>query len=467
MPFLVETLQASSIKTEYNTQEEALTFKIAASIIKGDHSNQCPNGFSLDSSGPYCSDEDECTTQKPCSHICHNVVGTYYCSCPKGLTISADGRACQDIDECTLGRHSCLAGQDCENIIGSYHCVVQCGIGFRRTPDGLSCQDVNECQESHRCHQHCFNTIGSFHCGCDPGYQLKGRKCMDVNECRQNVCRPDQLCKNTRGGYKCIDLCPSGMTKAENGTCIDVDECRDGTHQCRYNQICENSKGSYRCVCPRGYRYQGVGRPCVDIDECENRGVCQHECRNTLGSYQCFCPSGYRIMPNGKTCQDVDECLEQNIYCGPNRMCFNMKGSYQCIETPCPPNYQRDRLSGSCLKNCPANDLECTLSPYALEYKLVSLPFGIAGNQDLIRLVAYTEDGVMHPRTSFLMVNEDMSIPFSLRDENLKGVVYTTRPLREPETYRMRVRALSYRSDGAIEYQTTFIVYIAVSAYPY
>lgn len=42
----------------------------------------------------------------------------------------------------------------------------------------------------------------------------------DVNECRQNVCRPDQLCKNTRGGYKCIDLCPSGMTKAENGTCI-------------------------------------------------------------------------------------------------------------------------------------------------------------------------------------------------------------------------------------------------------
>ncbi|XP_034265503.1 hemicentin-1 isoform X1 [Pantherophis guttatus] len=584
MPFLVETLQASSIKTEYNPHEEALTFKIAASITKGDHSNQCPNGFSLDSSGPYCSDEDECTTQKPCSHICHNVVGTYYCSCAKGLTISADGRACQDIDECALGRHSCLVGQDCENIIGSYRCVVQCGIGFRRTPDGLSCQDVNECQESHPCQQHCFNTIGSFHCGCDPGYQLKGRKCTDVNECRQNICRSDQLCKNTRGGYKCIDLCPSGMTKAENGTCIDIDECKDGTHQCRYNQICENSKGSYRCVCPRGYRYQGVGRPCVDIneceqvpkpcayqcanmpgsfkcicppgqhllgdgkscaglerfpnygtyynsynyaqyspmrdnyrpqqyirhssnlyssyseyrnsripiartrrnvrepcpegyearnnkcidiDECENRGVCQHECRNTLGSYQCFCPSGYRIMPNGKTCQDVDECLEQNIYCGPNRMCFNMKGSYQCIETPCPPNHQRDRLSGSCLKNCLPNDLECALSPYALEYKLVSLPFGIAANQDLIRLVAYTEDGVVHPRTSFLMVNEDTSIPFSLRDENLKGVVYTTRPLQEPETYRMRVKALSYSSDGAIEYQTTFIVYIAVSAYPY
>uniref|UniRef100_A0ABM5GDB4 Hemicentin-1 n=1 Tax=Pogona vitticeps TaxID=103695 RepID=A0ABM5GDB4_9SAUR len=584
MPFLVEMLQASFIETEYNPLEEALTFKIRASITKGHHSNQCPNGFHLDTSGLYCSDDDECTTQNPCSHTCHNAVGTYYCSCPKGLTISADGRACQDIDECALRRHSCHPGQDCENIIGSYHCVVQCGIGFKRTSDGLSCRDVNECQESNPCHQRCFNTIGSFHCGCDPGYQLKGRKCMDVNECRQNVCRPDQLCKNTRGGYKCIDLCPNGMTKAENGTCVDIDECRDGTHQCRYNQICENSRGSYRCVCPRGFRSQGVGRPCmdineceqvpipcayqctnspgsfkcicppgqhllgdgkscaglerfpnygtyynsysyvqsspvrdnyrpqqyirhssnlyssyseyrnsrvpisrtkrsvrktcpegfearnnkcIDIDECENGDVCQHECRNTLGSYQCFCPAGYRVMANGKTCQDIDECLEQNIYCGPNRMCFNMRGSYQCIDTPCPPNYQRDSLSGFCLKNCPPNDLECALSPYALEYKLVSLPFGIAANQDLIRLVAYTEDGVMHPRTTFIMVNEDATIPFALRDENLKGVVYTTRPLQEPETYRMRVKALSYDINGAIEYQTTFIVYIAVSAYPY
>ncbi|XP_069497466.1 hemicentin-1 isoform X2 [Ambystoma mexicanum] len=467
MPFLVQTLQASSVGAEYNALEETLDFKIHASIAKGDRSNQCPTGFGLDSAGPYCADEDECAVRNPCSHACHNAMGTYYCSCPKGLTISADGRTCQDIDECVLGGHACYAGQDCENTIGAYRCIVRCGIGFRRTSDGLSCQDVNECQDANPCHQHCLNTIGSFHCGCDPGYQIKGRRCIDINECRQNVCRLDQQCKNTRGGYKCIDLCPSGMTKADNGTCIDIDECRDGMHQCRYNQLCENTRGSYRCVCPRGYRSQGVGRPCLDIDECENRDVCQHECRNVQGSYQCLCPSGYRLMPNGKTCQDIDECLEQNIQCGVNRMCFNMRGSYQCIDTPCPPNYQRDPHSGFCLKNCPPNDLECALSPYALEYKLLSLPFGIAANQDLIRLVAYTQDGVMHPRTTFLVVDQDVTLPFAIRDENMKGVVFTTRPLREPETYRMKVRALSYGADGAIEYQTTFIVYIAVSAYPY
>ena len=45
-------------------------------------------------------------------------------------------------------------------------------------------------------------------------------------------------------------------------------------------------------------------------------------------------------------CTDIDECLEQNIQCGANQMCFNMRGSYQCIDTPCPPNYQRDPATG-------------------------------------------------------------------------------------------------------------------------
>lgn len=45
----------------------------------------------------FCCDEDEneCEEGSPCSHACHNAVGTYYCSCPRGLTISADGRTCQ------------------------------------------------------------------------------------------------------------------------------------------------------------------------------------------------------------------------------------------------------------------------------------------------------------------------------------------------------------------------------------
>ncbi|ROL43461.1 Hemicentin-1, partial [Anabarilius grahami] len=485
MPYLVQTLHASAINALYRPLEEMLEFAIHATIAK-------------------------------------------------------------DIDECSLGGHMCHDGQDCENTIGSYRCVMRCGRGFRRTADGLSCSDVNECQESNPCHQHCLNTIGSFRCACEPGYQLKNRRCIDIDECHDGThqCRYNQICENTRGSYHCT--CPRGYRSQGVGRpCLDINECQLVPVPCAYQ--CVNSPGSYKCLCPPGLHLLGDGKSCaglerlpnyeslsygyrtsqsssdrssyqqryhsltsqsyhsyvpvrgrhvanrpnnapsrsrrdtnscppgfkakngqcLDINECKQRDTCQHECMNTPGSHRCLCPSGYRLMTNGKTCQDIDECLEQNIQCGANRMCFNMRGSYQCIDTPCPPNYQRDPATGFCLKNCPPNDLECALSPYALEYKLLSLPFGIAANQDLIRLVAYTQDGVVHPRTSFLVVDEDATLPFALRDENLKGVLFTTRPLREPHTYRMKVRALSYSADGGIEYQTTFIVYIAVSAYPY
>ncbi|RXN06313.1 hemicentin-1 [Labeo rohita] len=286
MPYLVQTLHASAISALYRPLEEMLEFAIHATIAK---------------------DENECAEGNPCSHACHNAIGTYYCSCPRGLTISADGRTCQDIDECSLGGHMCHDGQDCENTIGSYRCVMRCGRGFRRTADGLSCSDVNECQESSPCHQHCLNTIGSFRCACEPGYQLRNRRCIDINECKQRVCRSDQQCKNTRGGYTCIDLCPTGMTKGGNGTCIDIDECHDGTHQCRYNQICENTRGSYHCTCPRGYRSQGVGRPCLDINECELVPVpCAYQCVNSPGSYKCLCPPGLQLLGDGKSCAGLE-----------------------------------------------------------------------------------------------------------------------------------------------------------------
>lgn len=54
------------------------------------------------------------------------------------------------------------------------------------------------------------------------------------------------------------------------------------------------------------------------------------------------------------------------------------------------------------------------MSPCALEYKLLSLPFGITANQDLFRLVAYTHNGVVHPCTSFLVVDEDATLHFAL-----------------------------------------------------
>ncbi|MEE6505499.1 hypothetical protein FKM82_005545 [Ascaphus truei] len=330
---------------------------------------------------------------------------------------------------------------------GTYRCLLRCGPGFRPNAEGTSCEDTDECAQSPPCQHRCLNTIGSYRCACDPGYQLKGTRCVDINECLRSVCQqPHQQCKNTLGSYQCVESCPVGTTRSESGTCSDIDECRDGSHMCRYNQLCENTMGGYRCTCPRGYRSQGVGRPCLDINECQQapkpcayqcqnmagsykclcppgkqllgdgrscaglermgngsaqfegalpnarihgnnvytwlsfsqngnqmgqsstarcppgfhrrngvcidmdechlRSPCQHECRNTEGSYLCQCPAGYRLLPNNRNCQDIDECSENRINCGPNQMCFNTRGGYQCLDTPCPATYRKGPSPG-------------------------------------------------------------------------------------------------------------------------
>ena len=45
----------------------------------------------------------------------------------------------------------------------------------------------------------------------------------------------------------------------------DVDECLEQSDGCHYNQICENTPGGHRCSCPRGYRLQGPGLPCLGM----------------------------------------------------------------------------------------------------------------------------------------------------------------------------------------------------------
>uniref|UniRef100_A0A8C4R775 EGF-like domain-containing protein n=1 Tax=Eptatretus burgeri TaxID=7764 RepID=A0A8C4R775_EPTBU len=329
--------------------------------------------------------------------------------------------------------------------------------------------DIDECMENRPlpCSQHCLNMVGGYRCSCEPGFRARGPRCYDLNECLQDVCRSAQRCQNTRGSYRCIDLCLPGMVLADNGTCVDIDECSLGTHECKYNQVCENMSGGYRCACPRGLHTQDIDGPCLDVDECSLEVTCQHECRNTFGSFHCTCPIGYRLLGNGETCEDINECTEQSVQCGTNRMCFNMRGTYKCIDTPCPAGYQRDVRSGFCLKTCLSNEVECSLRPFALEYKLVALPSGVAANQDLVRLVAYTQDDVMHPRTSFFTVQNDTGMPFGLRDDTGKGVIFTTRQLLEPRIYALRVRAQSYADDSSVEYQTTFVVYISISTYPY
>ncbi|KAM6930619.1 hemicentin-1 [Xenentodon cancila] len=567
---VLQLLKVSGMKTAYNTFTLTLDFHITTNLLIPDgYEDRCPKGFDLDAAS-YCADEDECALQSPCSHLCSNIIGGFSCACPSGFTISTDTNMCQDIDECSQSSHMCHYNQQCVNTVGTYRCQAKCGPGFKPSITGTSCEDVDECQESavSPCQHQCLNTLGTYRCICHPGYQLSGNRCIDINECMRNVCPAHQQCRNTEGGYQCFDSCPAGMTSAESGACVDIDECQDGSHMCRYTQICQNTVGGYGCVCPRGYRSQGVGLPCLDIDEClqtpnpcayqcrnvpgsfrcmcppgtlllgdgrscaglergqtfingtgirarlrpqlvsslgrpilsRSNGVsritrqscpagfankegtcvdvdecllrkpCQHECRNTIGSFQCLCPPGYQLLPNGKSCKDIDECVEQGIQCGHNQMCFNTRGGYQCLDTPCPASYQSGGSPGTCYRPCLR---DCASgSPLLLQYKLLTLPSGIPASHNVVRLSAFSELGILQERTSFTILEQESETGlvgrvFGIKDEAGRGIIFTLRALDRAGLVRLKVQATTISLQGRITYQSIFIIYISISAYPY
>uniref|UniRef100_A0A7N4PA96 Signal peptide, CUB and EGF-like domain-containing protein 2 n=1 Tax=Sarcophilus harrisii TaxID=9305 RepID=A0A7N4PA96_SARHA len=108
----------------------------------------------------------------------------------------------------------------------------------------------------------------------------------------------------------------------------DVDECARGIDDCHVDAICQNTPTSYKCSCKPGY--QGEGKQCEDIDECDNEfnGDCVHECFNIPGNYHCTCYDGFRLAHDGHNCLDVNECLFNNGGC--QHTCANTMGSYEC-----------------------------------------------------------------------------------------------------------------------------------------
>ena len=43
---------------------------------------------------------------------------------------------------------------------------------------------------------------------------------------------------------------------------------------------------------------------------------------------------------------DIDECKELKIDCGTDKTCFNRRGDFVCLDTPCPEKYKRDPSTG-------------------------------------------------------------------------------------------------------------------------
>nr|XP_036882260.1 signal peptide, CUB and EGF-like domain-containing protein 2 [Manis javanica] len=158
----------------------------------------------------------------------------------------------------------------------------------------------------------------------------------------------------------------------------DVDECAHGLDDCHPNALCQNTLTSYKCSCKPGY--QGEGRQCEDIDECENElnGGCVHDCLNIPGNYRCTCFDGFMLAHDGHNCLEGLSCMNKNHGC--SHICKEApRGSIAC---ECRPGFelaknQRDCIltcnhgNGGCQHSCEdtAEGPECSCHP---QYKMLA-----------------------------------------------------------------------------------------------
>ncbi|XP_053132852.1 latent-transforming growth factor beta-binding protein 2 isoform X3 [Hemicordylus capensis] len=351
----------------------------------------CGLGFSNAAGGVSCQDVDECADQSRCLRgRCLNTEGSYRCLCFSGFKYSQETDDCIDVDECEeYGGTACGTWQ-CQNTLGSYHCIVGCPLGFHQASFG-ECIDIDECANETLCGSHgfCDNTDGSFRCLCDRGYETSplGHDCVDVNECELMVAVcGTALCENVDGAFLC--LCPSDHEEydTEAGVCrpragmgepgrpvslhpgssehkacyyhiSDVPLCDSVlannttkeecccTEGAAWGDNCETHPcpviGSveYIEICPSGKGYIPVEGTLIfgqtsytDADECEMFGseVCRNgHCVNTVPGYTCFCRSGYIYDSSRLECVDLDECENEEACI--NGKCLNTAGSYHCF----------------------------------------------------------------------------------------------------------------------------------------
>ncbi|XP_017892365.1 fibrillin-1-like [Ceratina calcarata] len=360
----------------------------------------CPPGYQWEPAAGLCTDVDECVIlSEPCPvsrNFCVNTQGSFSClkmpgikSCPAGFKFDNLSQQCEDVNECEEQIDSCVnATETCRNTEGAYECDIKCEQGFvynanlaacigdqiestescergyKKNPSTNKCVDINECLVGPGCrdHEKCLNTPGSFRCSplCTSGwyYNPATKGCQDVDECLlgRHSCPDTHMCVNTNGSFVCepIPPCENGFKRAQDGACVDIDECSENLHNCllELHQYCVNGNGSFECItrlpdCQPGYQYSLKARACEDVDECAiGRYKCdsrlEEKCVNLPGSYKCerpmaiqqarskpACPSGFRYHPRFRKCTDIDECAEGLDSCG-TEICYNQPGGYSC-----------------------------------------------------------------------------------------------------------------------------------------
>ncbi|XP_028901941.2 fibrillin-1 [Zeugodacus cucurbitae] len=332
--------------------------------------------------------DDNCGADKGgCEHKCERLLfpgenePRLKCSCFEGFSLDPnDYSSCHDINECQLDNGGCE--QLCNNLPGSYQCACEQGLQID-TLTGNTCIDINECEQPEvaaQCAGGCENTHGSYRC--IPALNTPEEGAEKANEVEE-VEKDDKPVEEEEDNAESVDeseddqgirrisesgpICPNGYRAGgENlDSCVDIDECAEGTSGCEH---CINTEGSYECTCPGGYDLAEDERTCVDINECdvlvenEDDGeavptkLCAGGCENTIGSFICTCGANEHLLEDRRTCA-ADTCQDVN-----NPQLNKTRCAHQCVDLPsgvyecvCPAGY---KLSDD-LHNCEVAESVC------------------------------------------------------------------------------------------------------------
>lgn len=233
--------------------------------------------------------------------------------------------------------------------------------------------DIDECQQTpNPCAHQCRNVPGSFRCLCPPGTVLlgDGRSCAGLErgpifsngtrvrarlrpQLVSSVGRP--VLSRSQGASRITrQSCPIGYT-SRDGACVggfarQLDAfswsplARAQPHSSCCSRLRRGRVSAQEALPARVPEHSGqlplpVSSRLPTLAEWQKLQRFERPFRSRLNIV-------LLVLCSSALNADIDECVEQGVQCGRNQMCFNTRGGYQCMDTPCPASYQRGGSPG-------------------------------------------------------------------------------------------------------------------------